>query len=63
MQTARTTGPVIPTQATVGDKDIILVITIIIVITAVIGTDADDPLVVLVRMARSVSIREIRLVL
>jgi hypothetical protein len=39
MQTARTTGPVIPTQATVGDEDIIIVI--IIIITAVIGADAD----------------------
>jgi len=43
MQTARITGPVIPTRATVGDEDIIIVISIIMVITAAIGTDATGP--------------------
>jgi hypothetical protein len=40
MQTVRITGPVIPTRATVGGEDIIIVITTI-VITVAIGADAD----------------------
>ena len=42
MQTARITGPAIPTRATVGDEGIIIVISII-VITVAIGADADGP--------------------
>jgi hypothetical protein len=41
MQTVRITGPVIPTRATVGDEDTIIVITII-VITVAIDADADS---------------------
>jgi hypothetical protein len=41
MQTARITGPVTPTRATVGGEDIIIIG--VIVITAAICTDAEEP--------------------